>query len=134
MATRVAFRFDPVRHEYHGIGGDAGLVYPHITGMLDAGGLVDDLWFSDESSARGKAVHTMTADYDLGALDPKTVVSIHKGYLLGYVQAMQVLRPKVLDVECPIVHPVHKFGGRPDRIVELFGVRGVLEIKTGVVT
>ncbi len=134
MTAPFRFRFDAVRHDYIGLGDDAGVVYPHITSMLDSAGLVDDLWLTEESSERGSAVHAMTADYDLGALHPDTVVSVHRGYLLAYVKAISIVRPEILAVEEPLVHPVFKFGGRPDRDVRLFGLRGVLEIKSGIKT
>jgi hypothetical protein len=128
MTAPVKFRFDADSHEYTAL--DTGEVLPHITGMLDRTGHVDDLWFTEESSERGTCVHKLTADYDQEALDVETCISAHKGYLHAYIAAMSVLRPEILEVEVPIVHPLFRFGGRPDRIVRLFGMRGVLEIKS----
>lgn len=99
--------------------------------MMDAAGLIDDMWYTAESSERGTCVHALTADYDLGAADPTTVVSIHKPYLDGYVAAMRVMKPEIFSVEVPRVHPVYLYGGRLDRTVRLFGAFGVLEIKSG---
>lgn len=126
----IKFRFDARAHDYIAL--DTGEMLPHITGMLDATGHVDDLWMTEESSERGTCVHALTASYDLGALDVDSLVSVHRGYLLAHVKAMKVLRPEILKVEVPLVHPVYRFGGRPDRIVRLFGLRGTLEIKTAV--
>lgn len=126
--TPVRFRFSASDHCYIAL--DTGEELPHITQMLDKAGFVDDLWFSEESSARGTCVHAMTASYDLGALDVASCVSVHRGYLLAHVAAMRILRPEILKVEIPAVHSVYRYGGRPDRIVRLFGVRGTLELKS----
>ena len=124
----IKFRFDADNHEYIAL--DTGETLPHATGMLDRAGLVDDLWFTEESSERGSCVHTATASYDMGALDVDSFISIHRGYLLGYIAAMKVLRPEILKVEVPLVHSGYRYGVRPDRIAKLFGVRGSMEIKT----
>ncbi len=130
----VAFRFDALNHEYLDI--DTGQVFPHITGMLEATGWIDDRWYTEESSARGKAVHRLSADYDLGALDVESCESRWRSWLLAYIKATQILQPVMLTVEEPLVHPRYRFGGRPDRIVKLRGhtmraATGVLEVKTG---
>lgn len=104
---------------------------PHITGMLKTCGLIDDRWYTEESSERGVAVHKLTADYDLGALAVSDCVSVHRGYLLGHVQAMSILRPEILDVEIPRVHPAFLFGGRLDRVLRAYQLLTVYEIKSG---
>jgi hypothetical protein len=124
----VTFHFDAVNHVYT-VG---GVVRPHITGMLQELGIADDLWFTEESSQRGTAVHDLTAAYDLGALDPRTLVSGYKNYVLAHVAAMQLLRPQMLAVEEPEVHPKYLFGGRPDRVAKVHKVLTIIEIKTGV--
>lgn len=123
----VAFNFDHVNHVYT----VDGRPVPHITGMLEAAGLIDSTWYSEESCDRGTAVHDLTAAYDLGALDPRTLVSSFRGYLLAHVAAMQVLRPTHLAIEEPEVHPHYRFGGRPDRISKIYKVLTVLEVKSG---
>jgi len=130
QAPRVPFRFNATNHTYVDLA--TGELLPHITGMLTRAGWVDDLWMTEESSERGRIVHSLTADYDLGAIeDPRSVVSVHKAYLLAHVAAMKVLGLEVLSVEEPLVHPIHYFGGRPDRAVDDAGEKGPLEIKSG---
>lgn len=130
MITAAPFRFDADAHEYIDL--ETGAVLAHITQMLEATGWVNSRWFTDESRQRGTAVHKLTADFDLGALDVRACVSPYRGYLLGHVAAMEVLKPDILSVEEPIVHPApRRFGGRPDRVVRLYGLLGVLEIKSG---
>lgn len=123
------FRFDAVNHEY--IDPQSGSVFPHITGMLQQTGWIDDTWFTEESSARGRAVHRLTADYDLGALDVASCVSRYRPYLLGHVKLMSMLQPTWYSIEEPLVHPVLRFGGRPDRIGLVHNVVTVMEIKSG---
>lgn len=126
----LEFRFDRGAHVYTAL--DTGEELPHITGMLERTGWIDDLWFTEESSDRGTAVHELTADYDLGALDPAQCVSKFRGYLLAYVEARRRLPGlEILAVEEPIAHPYYRFGGRPDRDVVLDGLRATLEIKSG---
>lgn len=132
-AAAVPFRFDAEQHRYTELA--TGRTLPSITQMLKRTGHVDDEFFTEDSRIRGHAVHKLTADYDLGALDPAKCVSQYRGYLLGYVAATNLLKPQGLvfhAIEEPLVHPVFRFGGTPDRDVTLFGLRGVTEIKSGV--
>ena len=100
--------------------------------MLQRTGWVDPLYYTEQSRLRGSIVHTLTASYDLGAIeDPESVSSEHKGYLLAHVAAMQVLGLEMLAVEEPVVHPVYRFGCRPDRVIDDRGAVGVCEIKSG---
>lgn len=125
----VPFRFDEARHEYRNV--LTGRVVPHITGLLQAGGWIDDRWYTEESSERGKAVHKLTADYDLGALDVEGCVSAYKAWLLGHVQAMQIVPHEWAAVEEPRVHGCLNLAGRPDRVGRVFGTVAVYEIKSG---
>lgn len=123
-----AFYYDDAKHEYTDVDGN---VLPHITGMLERCGHIDDRWYEEEHSIRGTHVHKLTADYDLGALDPKDCVSVHRGYLLGHVAAMEILRPEILEVEVPRIHPEFRYGGRIDRILKVYRQLTILELKSG---
>lgn len=130
VVSSLPFRFDATRHVYLPL--EPGDPYPHITGMLEECGLSPDpTWFTLESKQRGTAVHKLTADYDLGALDVPSCTSRYRGYLLGHVAMMNILRPDVLEVEQASVHPTYKFAGRPDRVWSLDGAIVVPDIKTG---
>jgi hypothetical protein len=98
--------------------------------MLERTGWIDSTWYTDESSIRGQAVHRLTADYDLGALDLDSHISKYRPWLLSYVAASKILKPVHDAVEAPAVHPTFRFGGRPDRVSRIFGVYSILEIKT----
>lgn len=126
----MEFRYSAEGHTYTSL--DSGEVFPSVTQLLRRAGLVDDRWYTQESRDRGTAVHRLTTDYDLGALeDVDGCTSRYKGWLHAHVACMQALRPVLLQVEQPLVHPVLRFGGRPDRIVRLYGIRGPFEIKSG---
>lgn len=129
MGRGLAFRFDARNHEY--IDTATGICYPHITGMLATTGYVDDEWFTEESSARGTAVHRLTADYDLKALDVASCVSPFRAYLLGHVKAVGIMQPRWIAVEEPLVHSYFHYGGRPDRDCLVRLLRAVWEIKSG---
>jgi len=123
------FRFDVETHQYVDL--VSGEELPHITGMLWQTNWIDDRWYTEESCDRGQAVHKLTADFDLGALDPDMCVSPFRNYLLAHVKAMTTLRPEILSVEEPIAHGHYRFAGRPDRVERIYGLLSVLEIKSG---
>lgn len=125
----LAFRFDAQNHEYLDI--DTGELVPHITGMLERTGWIDDRWYTEESSLRGTAVHRLAADYDLKALDLASCQSLFRGYLLAHVKAVTTMQPQMVAVEEPLVHSKFKFGGRPDRLCIVLNQKGVWEIKSG---
>lgn len=129
MANVLAFRFDALNHDYVSI--DTGESFPHITGMLAETGWIDDTWYTEESSDRGTAVHRLTADYDLKALDVASCVSRFRGYLLAHVAAVTIMQPTMLAVEEPLVHPRYEFGGRPDRDAIVRRLRATWEVKSG---
>jgi hypothetical protein len=129
MKTATTFRFNAADHEYLDL--DTGECFPHITGMLSDTGWVDDEWFTEESSERGIAVHRLTADYDLKALDVPTCTSKFRGYLLAYVKLVGIAQPTWLAVEEPLVHSTLRFGGRPDRDCIAYKLRAAWEIKSG---
>lgn len=123
----TSFRFDAASHTYY----EDGQVRPHITGLLERGGWVDPRWYTEESSERGRAVHKLTEEYDLGALNLVECRSGYKGYLAGHAGAMETLRPTWLAIEVAQIHRDLGFGGRPDREAELWGAVSILEGKSG---
>lgn len=129
VGPALAFKFDANLHEY--LIEATGEVLPHITGLLECSGLVDDRWYTEQSSDRGTAVHQLTADFDLKLIDLDSCVSRFRPYLLAHVEAMKVVKPELLQVEEPHVHRRLRFGGRPDRIVKVYGQRATWELKTG---
>ncbi len=127
----VPFCFDQTDHSYTTLD---GVKRPHITGMLEKTGWIDSTWYTEESSERGTMVHALTAAYDLGGLDVRSLVSPVRGFILSHVGAMQQLRPEWDSVEEAEMHPQYLFGGRPDRVGKIFKAVGVLDGKSGVVS
>lgn len=125
----LPFRFDAAKHEYLDL--STGEEYPHITDMLESTGWTDHTWCTAESRIRGTAVHKLTADHDLGALDVPTCRSRYRGWLLAHVGAMNILQPEIVAVEEPLVHPTYRYGGRPDRVWRYDGAICIGEVKTG---
>ena len=77
-------------------------------------------------------VHTLTAKLDRGAITaPQAIECIWKGYILAYANAVQTMKPEILSVEVARCSLEHRFGGRPDRTLRLWGAFGVLDLKTG---
>lgn len=123
------FQFDPERHEY--LDEHTGEVFPSITQMLKKTGHVDDSHYKEVHRQRGSAVHQLCADFDLGALDLRACTSIYKPYVAAYAEFVRLVKPVFLAIEEPSVHPVYRFGGRPDRVCVIRGLKTVLEIKSG---
>lgn len=99
--------------------------------MLEETGYTDSTWMNDEGKRRGSAVHDMTKDYDLGALEPHEVQSPYKGYLLAYVKACEILRPTWHDIEVAVRHTSQRCACRTDRRGEVDGLLTIGEIKSG---
>ncbi len=124
----IPFRFEPIEHRYTLLDGTE---LPHITGLLEWSGLVNPQFYTEESRIRGTAVHDLCAAYDHQALTLDGCRSDYKPYLLAHAAAMAMLKPEVIAVEMPMVHPTHLYGGRLDRVFRLSGLRGVWETKSG---
>lgn len=126
----IPFRFDAERHVYITL--DTGEIVPNITRMLEAAGLIDSRWYTDEGCERGHEVHRLTADYDLGALDLADLAgSPYANYVQAHIAVMGIVRPTWQHIETPAVHKVHRYGGRPDRVGQVYAAGSVWEVKSG---
>lgn len=123
----LPFRFDYDEHVYYV--NDKPI--PNTSMMLVKTGHVDPRYYTEESRIRGRAVHGLTAQADLQALDVDRLDSPYAGYVRAHRDAMARLKPKFVAIEEPVVHPQFRFGTRPDRVVKLFRVLAVLDDKTG---
>lgn len=122
------FRFDDKTHRYTT---PEGAELLHITGLLTAAGYIDDAWYTEASCERGRIVHELTAEYDMGAIELQTCQSPHRGYLLAYAKAMTMIPHEWKYIEVPIAHPSGGWAGTPDRAGKIFHSNGVLDIKSG---
>ena len=128
----VPFSFTAETHEYalH----DGRTVVPSITQILKMSGWVDDTWFNDEASERGREVHRLTAAWDMRALPAdwgREAVSEYRGYLLAHEKATALVRPSWANIELPRVESRLGFAGTIDRDGAMFGAVSVAEVKTG---
>jgi len=133
MSSTQTFHFDAATHTYSDQVGEV----PGITRLLTLAGEIDDEWYTEESSERGRAVHKLTAEYDLGVItneDLPHLVSAYKNYLLGHVEVMQIIQPNWVHVETAMFHRELRFGGTPDRGGTVYNAASVWEIKSGLRT
>ena len=72
--------FDEEKHEYR----LDGRILPSVTGILREMGFIDDTYFTEDSAARGTAVHRATELYDLGTLDEDSLDPRLVDYLEGW--------------------------------------------------
>lgn len=127
MIAAPSFRYDELDHAYYL--NDQRI--PSITQLIEMGGLVNGKdYFTEESRQRGTEVHALCADWDMRALDPLTVTSNRRPYLLAYIAACDALKPEWEAIEEADVHPDYKFAGRTDRVGRVLGLRSVVEIKS----
>lgn len=127
MTIAPTFHYDEVDHAYY----LDGQRIPSITQLIDRGGLVNGAeYFTEESRRRGTEIHQLCADWDMGALDPLTVTSSRRPYLLGYIAACQALKPTWEAIEEADHHPVYRFAGRTDRVGVVNRLQSVAEIKS----
>jgi hypothetical protein len=130
LATRlkpIPFRFDYDEHVYYV--NDKPI--PNTTSMLQRTGHVDPKYYTEESRERGRAVHALTAAIDLKSIDVGKLVSPYRGFALAHEKAMARLRPEMIAIEVPVVHPGYRYGTRPDRVLKIYRALGVLDEKSG---
>lgn len=120
--------FEPIGHLYHD---DTGRALDSVTTIIKLElGLYQ---YGDGSAAeRGTAVHRACQYYDEKDLDESSLPENVKPYLNQYKQALGTYKIVVLQNELMRFHPVYLYAGTLDKIVEINGNRGILDLKTGV--
>jgi len=108
--------FDPETHTAHIDGAPLRSV---TTILRDAGMTPDfynrlDPWYL----TRGKYVHLASELYDKGTLDESTVDEEVKPYLEAYKTFRRDFSAKITGIEVQLYHPVYKYFGIIDRIME----------------
>lgn len=102
---------------------------PHVTDILRDAGLIDATWFTDWSRDRGTAVHEATRYDDEGDLDESSIDPAVAPRLAAYRAFRRDAQPVIHAIELPVEHDLHGYCGTVDRVVEIAGRRGVLDIK-----
>jgi hypothetical protein len=104
--------------------------YPHVTAILQASGLVDTSWFTDEARDRGSALHAAAHFLDEGDLDWESVDPSVLPRLRQYQKFLEEVKPEILSIEESVVNETLLYCGRLDRRVRIGGREGVLDIKS----
>lgn len=127
MKPPTDFRFDADTHTYwlH------GKKIHGVTGILKRCGLIDDRFYTPQSSERGSTVHELCHLSDMGVLDEGTVDARLAGYLAGWRRFLVDTGFVVHTSEKPMVNETWGFGGTPDKIGMAHGENWILDIKTG---
>jgi len=125
--SKAQIQFDPAKHLYT----LCGKKQRSVTEILADSSVVESEWYTEEARERGRAVHAALEYADQDDLDEG---SVHES-ILGYVKAAHQFRKdsgcKNVLVEPYGFHPLHRFAGKPDRIIILNGWLAVLDYKSG---
>ena len=126
--------FDPADHSYRD---SEGKLYPSVTQILKAGGLVGYAGVSDEQRTSamelGTRVHWMLQLYDEGALNTRKLSKAMRGYLKAWRTWKAASGFTVCSIEDRFIYDLDsEYAGTIDRIgVFTPGIPVILDIKTG---
>lgn len=127
MGDPVKFEFRSLDHSYW----LDGIRLPSITQVLRHTGFIDPRWYTEESRARGVAVHACCQFLIEGNLDWSTVHPDILPRVRGFEKFLGDYKPKLLLAEKPLYSAVHKFAGTPDLVLQMGGGIFVVDVKSG---
>ena len=104
-----------------------------VTSVLQAVGLVDTRWFTEEAALRGTYVHEATALFDRNQLNESTLDPALVPYMEAYKKFLADTRFEPVLIEEALYSEVYKFSGTMDRTGNLNNRYILLDIKTGAV-
>ena len=102
---------------------------PRVTAILKGAGLIDTSWFTPEMAERGTAVHLACQQLDEGTLNEKVLDDAVRPRLVAYKKFLKELNPRIVAIEQYVEHKELRYCGHLDRIVEMGGYGGILDIK-----
>lgn len=122
-------KFDSEKHQYT----FNGEVVASVTQILKAGGIIDDRWYTEESRARGTAVHETAFLYLQNDLDFESIHPIVKPYFDAFLKFMAdtKFKPMIQLCEVPQYNPFSNYAGTPDMVGILNGRPALVDLKTG---
>lgn len=124
------FRFDKADHSYWL--GKTRLL--SVTEVIQLAGLKDlskiDPGVLERASKRGTAVHAACQYLDEGDLDWATVSTEIEPYVRAWERFKKETGVELLGIEKPLFHATLGFAGTPDRVVNLFPHKGIIDLKT----
>jgi hypothetical protein len=104
---------------------------PSVTEILEAAGLIDTAWFTEESRERGSAVHRACELFDLGELDFESLDDRIEPYVRAYIRFRASRKDLIFDwIETPMMDGARVYAGCADRILQS-QERAVWDLKTG---
>lgn len=116
----------------------AGQSYARVSTILQATGVIDAQWYTEEGALRGTYVHEACALYDKQDLHWESLDDKIKPYVEGYINFRKDSNEKFTDfvgnMEKSFFSAKHRVAGTPDRIVFEGGKvkrTAILDIKTG---
>ena len=122
--------FDGARHRYT----LDGVRLPSVTELLRASGLSGSMeWVTEHALDRGREVHKAIELYLRGESDAYEFDPVVVPRLEAFRDWRETLgsRLEILEIETPRAHETLGFGGTPDLLAMLDGVRTVCEWKNG---
>lgn len=93
---------------------------PSVTTILRHAQMTPDFynWLDPWYLTRGKYVHLASELYDKGTLDESTIDDTIKPYLEAYKAFRRDFSATITGIEVQLYHPVYKYFGIVDRIIE----------------
>lgn len=126
----LKFRFDPSDHSYYL--GDRRLI--GVSEAIQTAGLKDfsriDPTVLERAQQRGTAVHSACQYLDEGDLDWATVSPEIEPYVRAWERFKKETGVELLGIEKPLFHATLGFAGTPDRVVNLYPHKGIIDLKT----
>ena len=119
--------FEPILHVYHGPDGNR---FEGVSDIL-SGELGGFDGFPEAAAVRGTDVHSAIHFYNEDDLVEEKLTREIAGYLECFKRAKAHHKIKVLQNEVMRYHHKYLYAGRLDSIVEIGGVVGVIDYKTG---
>jgi hypothetical protein len=119
--------FDPIEHLYHT---PSGMRLEGVTDILQ-GELGGFDGFPESAAMRGTNVHNAIQFYNENDLDEKSLTPEVNDYLECFKRAKEYHGIKVLQNELMRYHPKYLYAGRCDAVVEIAGITGIIDYKTG---
>lgn len=104
---------------------------PNVTGVIRDNGLLDTRFYTEESRARGRAVHQGLALYAVGRLVWDERAERMRGYLESARKLWAFFKPRVLGVEMARYHPLWRYAGRLDAHWLVDRDEVIVDYKTG---
>jgi len=124
------FRFDKADHSYWL--GKTRLI--GVSDAIQAAGLKDFSRIApdvlEHARQRGTVVHTACHFLDEGDLDWATVSPEIEPYVRAWERFKKETGVELLGIEKPLFHATLGFAGTPDRVVNLYPHKGIIDLKT----